>query len=91
MVKKIIVYKFSNKFKKEYKTLPKEVQEVFYEKLALFLVNMLHPSLRVKRIQGTKDRWEGSVTRNYRFTFHFEDDTVIFRRIGAHNILSKEG
>ena len=35
----------------------------------LFLKDTTHPSLRVKRIQGTKHRWEVSVTKNYRFNF----------------------
>jgi len=51
---------------------------------------MLHPSVRVKKIQGTHDRWEGSVTMKYRFTFHFEADTVVFRSIGTHAILLRE-
>jgi len=50
---------------------------------------MLHPSLRVKRIQGTKNRWEGSVTMKYRFTFELIEDTIIFRAIGTHDILNK--
>jgi len=50
---------------------------------------MTHPSLRVKRIQGTKHRWEGSITKNYRFTFQFIEDSVLFRTIGTHDILSR--
>lgn len=91
MVKKIEAYQFSKKFKKELKALPKEIQKVFEEKLSLFLINLFHPSLRVKKIQGTRDRWEGSLTQNYRFTFHFtENNLVIFRRIGTHDILKTE-
>ena len=90
MVKKIEAYQFSNKFKKEFKDLPKEVQKTFEEKLSLFLDNIFHPSLRVKKIQGTKDRWEGSITQNYRFTFQFtENNLIVFRRIGTHDILEK--
>jgi len=90
MVKGITGYQFSNRFKKEYKTLPKNIQKVFDEKLQLFLNNASHPSLRVKQIHGTKNRWEGSVTKNYRFTFQYMGDIVIFRRIGTHDILNKE-
>lgn len=91
MVKKIEAYQFSNKFKKEFKALPKEIQKTFEEKLSLFLTNIFHPSLRVKKIQGTRDRWEGSITQSYRFTFHFTDENlVIFRRIGTHDILKTE-
>jgi len=89
MVKKIDSYQFTKRFKKEYKALPKEIQKTFDEKLSLLLKNVSHPSLRVKRIQGTKDRWEGSITMNYRFTFQFNGNTIIFRTIGTHDILNR--
>ena len=89
MAEKIEAYHFSRKFKKEYHALPKEIQKAFDKKLALFLKNMFHPSLRVKRIIGTKDRWEGSITMKYRFTFEFSEDMLIFRTIGTHDILHR--
>ena len=89
MVKKIESYQFSKRFKKEYNALPKAIQKSFDEKLSILVDNISHPSLRVKRIQGTKDRWEGSVTMNYRFTFDFSGNTVIFRNIGTHDILKR--
>jgi mRNA-degrading endonuclease RelE of RelBE toxin-antitoxin system len=87
MVEKIESYQFSQRFKKQYQALPKEIQNAFDKKLKLFLNNRSHPSLRVKRIQGTKNRWEGSVSMNYRFTFEFSENTVFFRTIGTHDIL----
>jgi mRNA interferase RelE/StbE len=89
MVERIESFQFSKRFKKEFKKLPQNIQKSFYEKLSLLLQNMLHPSLRVKRIQGTKNRWEGSVTIKYRFTFELIEDTIIFRAIGTHDILNK--
>jgi len=89
MVKRVSSYQFSNRFKKEYNTLPKEIQNAFDKKLTLFLKNIYHPSLRVKKIQGTKERWEGFITMKYRFTFEFFEDTLIFRAIGTHDILKK--
>lgn len=89
MAKRVKVYQFSKRFKKEYNSLPKEIQKAFDQKLKVFLKDMTYPSLRVKRIQGTRDRWEGSVTMKYRFTFQLSDK-VIFRAIGTHDILSKE-
>ncbi len=87
MVEKITAFQFSKRFKKEYNNLPKEIQKAFDEKLSLFLKQTLHPSLRVKQIQGTKNRWEGSITMKYRFTFEFRKDGVLFRAIGTHDIL----
>jgi mRNA interferase RelE/StbE len=90
MAERVKSYQFSERFKKEYLSLPKEVQQAFDEKLKLFFQDMSHPSLRVKRIQGTKDRWEGSVTKKYHFTFQFSDETILFRAIGTHDILNRE-
>ena len=89
MVEKVTAYQFSRRFKKEYNKLPKEIQKAFDEKLSLFLKQMSHPSLRVKRIHGTKNRWEGSVTMKYRFTFEFIKECVLFRAIGTHDILKR--
>lgn len=80
-------YRFSNRFKKQYKALPQEIRQAFKEKLELFLADMRHPSLRVKKIQGVENRWEGSVTMKYRFTFHMDKEMVVFRAIGTHDIL----
>ena len=89
MVEKVTTYQFSRRFKKEYNNLPKEIQKTFDEKLSLFLKQTSHPSLRVKRIQGTKNRWEGSITMKYRFTFEFLESGVLFRAIGTHDILKR--
>ena len=89
MVERIESYRFSKLFKKEYKALSKEIQKAFDKKLALFISDTTHPSLRVQRIQGTKHRWEGSVTKNYRFTFEFMENIVLLRTIGTHDILSR--
>lgn len=89
MVEKVTAYQFSRRFKKEYTNLPKEIQKAFDEKLSLFLKQTSHPSLRVKRIQGTKNRWEGSITMKYRFTFEFLETIILFRTIGTHDILKR--
>ena len=88
MAKRVTTYQFSKRLKKEYNKLPKEIQKAFDKKLSLFLKETSHPSLRVKRIQGTKNRWEGSITMQYRFTFQFlNKNGVLLRTIGAHDIL----
>ena len=89
MVEKVTAYHFSKRFKKEYNNLPKKIQKAFSEKLSLFLKQPSHPSLRVKRIQGTKKHWEGSISMKYRFTFEFLENEVLFRAIGIHDILKR--
>jgi mRNA interferase RelE/StbE len=90
MVGQIRGYRFSKKFKKQYKELPTNIRVAVNDKLALFLADRLHPSLRVKKIQGAQNRWEGSITMKYRFTFHFDGDVVVFRTVGTYDILLRD-
>lgn len=74
-----------NPFKKDYKKLPLNIQKQTDKKITFLITNFYHPSLRVKRIQGTKDIWEGRITKSIRFTFQTIGDTYILRRIGKHD------
>lgn len=90
MVEKVTTYRFSHRFKKQYNMLPANIQRAFHAKLSLLLDDMRHPSLRIKKIQGAFDRWEGSVTMKYRFTFHLDEATLVLRTIGTHDILMRK-
>ncbi len=48
-----------------------------------------HPSLRAKRIQGTTDIWEASVTMKYRLTFQLYRATLYLRVVGDHDEVFK--
>ncbi len=78
---------FTRTFERLFRRLPKRIRDQAYDKLGLFLEDAAHPSLRVKRIKGTERLWELSVTMSYRITFEVEDERVILRRIGTHDIL----
>ena len=78
---------FSKPFDKAFGKIPKEIRETFYQKLQLFLNNPSHPSLRVKKMRGTQDIWEMSITMNYRLTFEIWEEGVFLRKIGTHDIL----
>ncbi len=51
-----------------------------------------HPSLRIRKMQGHPDIWEGHITLQCVFTFHIEQDPdtgeriYVFRNIGTHEI-----
>lgn len=77
-------------FEKDFKKLPQHIQAQTVGSLRRLAENPRHPSLRIKKIQGTKGIWEGSITMSYRFTFHYEERFVVLRRIGTHDILRKE-
>ena len=80
---------FTRGFTRLFRGLPDEVRQATYQKLGLFVDNRAHPSLRVKRVKGTPGVWEMSITMNYRVTFEVDDERVILRAIGTHDVLRK--
>ena len=74
-------------FKEDFASLPAQIKARTKKQLALFLSDPRHPSLRIKKMQGFSDLWEGRITRSYRFTFQLVGDTCRLRRIGPHSIL----
>ena len=82
------VIEWSPPFRKEFKKLPAEIRMRFEEKLELLLQSrMTHPSLRLKKMRGTDDVWEASITMNYRFTFQKTAQGLFLRHIGTHDML----
>lgn len=76
-------------FEKDFKKLPKQLQQTTLKKLSLLTSHRGHPSLRTKKIKGCENIWEGSITMAYRFTYHIDRTTIFLRRIGTHSILEK--
>ncbi|MBU0699883.1 hypothetical protein KKE26_01075 [bacterium] len=79
--------RYTRLFLKQYGKLPDRIQEEFDEKLGLLLGDLHYPSLRTKKIKSHANIWEASVTMDYRFTFKIEEEVLILRKIGTHNIL----
>lgn len=76
-------------FKRDFQHLPAHIQELFEKKIRLFVQDIKHPSLRVRKMQGHKNRWEASINMFYRFTFQIHKDHYLFRRIGPHDDVLK--
>jgi mRNA interferase RelE/StbE len=74
-------------FDRSFQRLPKTIREQTIAKLQLFQEDPSHPSLRVKRIRATARIWEMSITMNYRVTFEVDEERVLLRRIGTHDVL----
>jgi mRNA-degrading endonuclease YafQ of YafQ-DinJ toxin-antitoxin module len=79
----------TNHFKRDYKKLSPAVQELTDKKLRLLAQEVSHPSLRVKKVQGLRNVFEGSITMDYRFLFQITSEGYILLRIGKHEILEK--
>ena len=80
---------FTEPFQKDYQRLPSHIQRVLDKARSFLSTDWQHHSLRTKKLSGTII-WYARVTRAYRFTFQFEEDTIILRRVGTHAILNRE-
>ena len=81
---------YSDRFKKHYKALSETEKKQFQNKLKIFCDNPLHPSLRVKRIQGTEDLFEFSVNMDIRVIWFYEEHTLVaLIDIGHHDVLKQ--
>lgn len=76
----------TEQFRRHYTRLPAEIQDQVDQTL---LSNPRHPSLQVKKMQGTGGVWELRVTQGYRVTFQIEGDLYILRKVGSHDVLRK--
>src|SRR4030043_406094 len=80
---------FTARFDRLSRRLPKAIRDAAYEKLAAYLDNPAHPSLRVKRIKGTDRIWEMTITTDCRLPFEVEGEGGIRRRIGTRRPASR--
>jgi mRNA-degrading endonuclease RelE of RelBE toxin-antitoxin system len=80
---------YSKKFKKDYRSLPKDIQKLADKQLAHLFKNPGHPSLKTKKMQDPREIWEGRINYAYRFTFHWKRKICVLRRIGTHGVLKK--
>jgi len=86
-----MIYRRTAHFKKAYQTLPKNIQKKTAKAFVLFQENPPHPSLGVKKMQGHKGIWEGRIDQQYRFTFHYENQSktgetiCVFRNVDNHD------
>lgn len=81
---------FSSKFKKSFSRLHDAEKKIFYEKLSLFIENHMHPSLRSKKIKGSKIVFESSINMSIRVIWTYQDERLILMLdIGHHDILKR--
>jgi mRNA-degrading endonuclease RelE of RelBE toxin-antitoxin system len=77
----------TERFAKDFRQLPFEIQARAAKALELFAANSRHPSLHAKKMEGAAGIWELRVSDHYRITFQRFQGGVLLRRIGTHNIL----
>jgi hypothetical protein len=89
------------RFDREFRRLPREMQQAFLAMLPLFIAALREkppafpPSLRVHRVQGSTAVWEVTFAADGRGTFEYGNEVIegeahiIWRRIGGHSILEQ--
>ena len=84
------VLKYTRRFEKHFIKLSDKEKKQVKNKLELLVKDPTYPSLRVKRIKGTKDLFECSVNMDIRIIWYYEGDTIIWLvDVGHHNILGR--
>ena len=85
---KTLIIERTDKFKKEYKKLPENLKKSFKIQFTKFIdhpYHEFHPSLRVKKVQGTSDIFEMTITMSIRMTWQYTEDSILLRNIGKHD------
>ena len=81
---------FTDRFQKHFSTLTDNEKSQLCRKLELLVENPQHPSLRAKRIQGTRDLFEFSENMSIRVIWFYENhQMIILLDVGHHDILKK--
>ena len=84
-----MIFERTTRFKRAAKRLGTQDQERLAKALFLYDDNPSHPSLGLKRIQGTKNIWEGRASDALRFTFEKIEGGILLRNVGPHDATLK--
>ena len=78
---------YSSDFRKAYKRLPRNIQNLVDRKDKLFREDPFHPILNTHKLHGPlSGLWSFSVKWEYRILFEFVKDGAIFYDVGTHEI-----
>jgi len=75
----------TGRYKSAYRLLPDTLQKKANKAIRLLLENPRHPSLHLKKIQGTPGIWEVRVDKSCRMTLEIQADVYILRNVGKHD------
>ena len=80
-----MIFQRTARFQRAYAKLSAGDAERIDTAIRRFASDPSHPSLRVKRMQGTASIWEARASQDLRITFQREGDHVTFRNVGRHD------
>jgi mRNA interferase RelE/StbE len=76
---------YTERFQRAYAELDDAQVELVKKALRLLAANPRHPSLRLKKMQGTAEIWEARASRSLRLTFELRGEVILLRNVGAHD------
>jgi mRNA-degrading endonuclease RelE of RelBE toxin-antitoxin system len=80
-----VILERTERFKRAAKKLDQPDRERLARALERLAIDLRHPSLRVKRVQGTASVWEARASDELRITFEMIDGGVLLRNVGRHD------
>lgn len=90
-LKKVLRLTRTERFRKSVLDLDQKTQGKLKKKLKILVSNPRSPSLKIKKIRGTRFIFEARVNDSYRFTFEYgEKNEIILRVVGQHNAALKK-
>ena len=80
-----MIFERTTRFKRAAKKLIGQDRERLAKALFLYQADPSHPSLSIKRVQGTKGIWEGRASDAIRLTFERIEGGILLRNVGPHD------
>ncbi len=63
---------------------PTAIRKAFFKQVKFLQQNLHHPSLRAKKYDEAKDRWQARVNKDWRFYFTIVDDSYRILKLIPH-------
>lgn len=78
---------YSERFKKAFRKMPKNIQDRFHDRLKIFIENPTNPLLKIHSLKGNlAGYWAFSITGDYRVIYlKITRDCLELCDIGSHN------
>ncbi|MBI4285170.1 MAG: hypothetical protein HY670_04615 [Chloroflexi bacterium] len=81
---------FTEQFEQAYERLTTAEKRSVRKALTLLGDNPKHPGLRVKKMEGRQNIWEGRSSKRLRMTFEIAGETIVMRNVGEHDKVLKK-
>jgi len=81
--------RFLQPFLRQYAKLPTAIRTKVERQVNYLARDIRHPGTHAKKMTGAGDIWEARVDYQHRLTFQVIDDVMVFRKVGAHDVLKQ--